>query len=361
MRRSESSSFPSRPRPENINPSQGQLRGLTPSRLPRSSSTSWRPNGPSVLRPPVRGDIEKSPQRVTTTNITPFVTKMPRIEKQPHQESYLTPLPAEGTIISPEGGLVGRQGNANPAGDNTNTPHPQHRRTNDAVHIPRSSTEYRFRGATTLRSPLLATARRSSGRPEDAPPRLVTTHMAPFVVDMTPPRASPPSQSRTRPAVLTGVRHTSESSLMITQQQLLEPLGPPIPRSRTMSALTPLAALTPNPRQVREAQPASYWSGRFTALNDRFCNENMALTTSKRMPEDRRTRRIFILLENLCVTKEAKESLKNFQSVYLANHKYAHLSSRKDEEKDYHVSMIKRIIGHIKRRSGGAATAESLD
>jgi hypothetical protein len=244
MRRSESSSFPSRSRPENVNPSQGQLRGLTPSRLPRSSSTNWRSNVSPVFRPRAGADIEKSPQRVTTTKITPFITKMPRIEKQPHQESYLMPLPAEGTLISPEGGLVGQQGGADPVHNNTSTSHSQHRRTN-AVHIPRSSTEYRFQEAIT---------RRPSGQQECASPRLVTTHLAPFVV-MAPPRtslsrASPPSQSRPRPAVLTGVRHTSESSLMITQRQLLQPLGPPVPRSRTMSALTPLAAFTANPRQV---------------------------------------------------------------------------------------------------------------
>ncbi|KAI9786174.1 MAG: hypothetical protein M1839_007584 [Geoglossum umbratile] len=300
---------------------------------------------------------------------------MPRIEKQPYRESYLAPLPAEGTPISPGGSPIG-QGSTEfatrpaPVGNHTNIPYPQHKRTN-AAHVPRSSTDYRFHEAVMLRSPLPAVARRPSGEQiaECAPRRLMTTHLTPFVA-VVPPRVSLPSQSEPRLALPTGARHTSESSLMITQRQLLQPLGPPIPRSRTMSALTPLAAFVANPRQttqskqqIREAQPTAYWSGRFTALNDRFCNEDMTLTTSKRMSEDRRTRRIFIHLESLCVTREAKESLNHFQSIYLLHHKHLRLSSRKDdggEEKDQRMSILKRIIGHVKKRSG-AATSESLD
>ncbi|KAI9833140.1 MAG: hypothetical protein M1819_003762 [Sarea resinae] len=116
-----------------------------------------------------------------------------------------------------------------------------------------------------------------------------------------------------------------------------------------------------NIRQIHTARPTSYWSGRLSALQDRFRNEDFTvadrltsleqLTTTSTananknncpLPpthdpvptanmhslatlsggpqplsaDDRRLRRAFIHLRNLCITEEAKESLADFQHQY---------------------------------------------
>ncbi|KAI9846543.1 MAG: hypothetical protein M1830_007442 [Pleopsidium flavum] len=180
-----------------------------------------------------------------------------------------------------------------------------------------------------------------------------------------------------------------ESNVQITQRQLMQPLGPPVPRSKTMGALltgspasvvgsgstskrnsgvrsgsggggslgenedeeaSPLAArgktidqvwegdkplpeFQTNVRQVKEAQPYSYWCGRFSALNDRFrmedisdssttlCTDSSSHTNHHPMSpkvddEERRIRRVFIHLNSLCLTEEAKASLREFQIAF---------------------------------------------
>lgn len=111
----------------------------------------------------------------------------------------------------------------------------------------------------------------------------------------------------------------------------------------------PLPTFTTNVRQISTAQPPSYWVGRYVALHDRFRSEILTptyLDSSKLrtwcqeapdvpddFPEDqpyptlhdqteyerdaeKLARRVFVHLEALCLTNEARKSLKAFQQAY---------------------------------------------
>jgi len=119
---------------------------------------------------------------------------------------------------------------------------------------------------------------------------------------------------------------------------------PVVPTPSKVSA--PLPVFTTNIRQIQTAQPSSYWSGRFQALHDRFHNEILdaclldpqifqeyvavmsppKLSSSKQSSptantslklmvedEDRRSKRVFVRLEALCATNEARKSLYDWQ------------------------------------------------
>ncbi|KAI9793046.1 MAG: hypothetical protein M1816_000944 [Peltula sp. TS41687] len=144
----------------------------------------------------------------------------------------------------------------------------------------------------------------------------------------------------------------------------------PAPRRQTLATTTPLLMTTTTPpddgvalpsiniRQITGTQPPAYWAGRFSALNDRFRNEEMDESCSfateqqkqkqqgqgrsisigggfRRLeskmslsPDERRVRRVFIHLNSLCATEEARDSLKVFQEQFLrANKDMQQLSS----------------------------------
>jgi hypothetical protein len=250
-----SSALAGRTVPGNSTP-QGHPRSWTPSRLPHTSSSNWHLNELLTLRPRAQGEREKSPVRLTTAKLTPFATTELRLSEQELPEGYLSPLGVEHIPIGPsKQRSVEPVAKPNPAIDNTNTTHRQHKRSN-AVHIPRSSTDWHLRAHTMIPHPLQTLMeRRPSRQVECAPRRLTTTHLSPFAA-RAPPRAVTPS----------GARHASESSIMITQRQLLQPLGPPIPRSRTTSGLVPPPEFTTNPRQVRSASISSHFLPKATPV-----------------------------------------------------------------------------------------------
>lgn len=72
-------------------------------------------------------------------------------------------------------------------------------------------------------------------------------------------------------------------------------------------------------RNVYEAQPSSYWTGRFVSLSDKFLNDGEGdeipdpglkdAAILMRMQEERRARRIFFILLDCCKTPEARRSL----------------------------------------------------
>ncbi|OCK87615.1 uncharacterized protein K441DRAFT_701114 [Cenococcum geophilum 1.58] len=71
--------------------------------------------------------------------------------------------------------------------------------------------------------------------------------------------------------------------------------------------------------QISQSQTSRYWSGRFTSLSDRFRNDTFdvemrpideASNHSNRSSEERRGREVFKELSGLCMTKEAKDSLR---------------------------------------------------
>ena len=71
--------------------------------------------------------------------------------------------------------------------------------------------------------------------------------------------------------------------------------------------------------QIGQSQTSRYWSGRFMSLSDRFRNDTFdveirpideASNYSNRSSEERRGREVFKELSRLCVTKEAKDSLR---------------------------------------------------
>ncbi|KAI9820231.1 MAG: hypothetical protein M1827_005853 [Pycnora praestabilis] len=143
-----------------------------------------------------------------------------------------------------------------------------------------------------------------------------------------------------------------ETSLQITQRQLLQPLGPPIARSGTMGELresstgalrqlrlsvggeSAISELGTGVGQITQAQPTSYWCGRFSSLNDRIRNKDPDAEARDRDscrgrsghrtkdPEELRARRIFFELKAQCTTPEAQESLLAFHEIYY--HKTGH-------------------------------------
>ncbi|KAK0258197.1 hypothetical protein B0A54_00220 [Friedmanniomyces endolithicus] len=81
-------------------------------------------------------------------------------------------------------------------------------------------------------------------------------------------------------------------------------------------------------QQVTTAEPGPYWCGRFSALNDRYRNDELALhlgaskAQSDKMhsveANTRRMRRALERLHGLCATPEARESLVVFQLQFAA-------------------------------------------
>lgn len=117
--------------------------------------------------------------------------------------------------------------------------------------------------------------------------------------------------------------------------------------------------------QIKEPQPSAYWCGRLSALNDRFRMEDITHThtSSSSSPaspsnnhqlgaaaqrklgdDERRTRRIFVHLQGLCVTDEARASLDEFQRAW---------------EKKEGGGGGGRRVGAEKGKGGGAGQAES--
>ncbi|KAK4570537.1 hypothetical protein LTR86_002617 [Recurvomyces mirabilis] len=148
-------------------------------------------------------------------------------------------------------------------------------------------------------------------------------------------------------------RLLSELQPILPAVQTITPLaGETLPRSRarTMSNASQLrqiaeagvsaehldsssAATSPaynSLQQVTTAEPAAYWCGRFSALNDRYRNEELsahAHLNSPRANSDKMhtpvatTKRVRRALEHLygqCVTTEARESFVVFQLEYAA-------------------------------------------
>ncbi|KAA6412783.1 MAG: hypothetical protein FRX48_03775 [Lasallia pustulata] len=78
-----------------------------------------------------------------------------------------------------------------------------------------------------------------------------------------------------------------------------------------------------NPRHIFTAMPSGYWAGRLMALSDRFRTEEMHDSSSfhrvgSMHNDERRTRRVFVHLNSLCQTDQAKASLAAFREAYMA-------------------------------------------
>jgi hypothetical protein len=168
---------------------------------------------------------------------------------------------------------------------------------------------------------------------------------------------------------------------------------------------------TTNIRQIHVAKPSPYWCGRFQALQDRFHNEvlNAALEDPKafdcyvsaRTPtptlvnskfnrdskgkgkpnssseqhghrksqsaidrsiaedEERRTKKVFLHLEALCVTNEAKKSLWEWQLAFarrMGNEKFLPSGGKMVDERAGWVSRVGRALSGG-MSSGGTATS----
>ncbi|KAI0163921.1 hypothetical protein GGR57DRAFT_498004 [Xylariaceae sp. FL1272] len=194
--------------------------------------------------------------------------------------------------------------------------------------------------------------------------------------------------SLSRTSLVLEPRRASTSSKTISTKSV---------ESLTSQAPTVSPSITANPRLITTAQPSEYWSGRFMALQDRFQSETMlprnldtlahARTQSRSMPpppgiprsatmnsfipfksktrtsstkfstrkeattdsgasllldEDNRTRRVFVHLEAMCMTPEARESLHAWQQAYARrNEKEYLLTEGKHREK----SWVGRFLG----------------
>ncbi|EON65368.1 hypothetical protein W97_04606 [Coniosporium apollinis CBS 100218] len=175
----------------------------------------------------------------------------------------------------------------------------------------------------------------------------------------------------------------------ITQHQLLQPLSPPLPRTpgtfaaidhlsaklvnnsrgvRRSSELSPTSERsTPSKaslllrRQVTQAQPNGYWAGRFTTLHDQLLDASRDCTepapeytydpiTDVTVPkkaapgaEERRARKVFEQLYEVCITDEARSSLCLFARTYGRIHNmpsilWSSLSSAKPKAEDKDVT-----------------------
>lgn len=121
----------------------------------------------------------------------------------------------------------------------------------------------------------------------------------------------------------------------ISHHSLLQPISPPLPRlpaGYADTATNPSLASARLVRQVSQAQPDAYWSGRYASLNDRLLNEALMAATFTSSPFARARKgedevismtesmhteihayRILDLLYAACVTEEAMGSLRQFQ------------------------------------------------
>lgn len=86
--------------------------------------------------------------------------------------------------------------------------------------------------------------------------------------------------------------------------------------------------------QISQSQTSRYWSGRFMSLSDRFRNDafdvemrsiDEASNYSNGSSDEHRDREVFKELSGLCVTKEAKDSLREFQMKYAMTNKMTSL------------------------------------
>jgi len=164
--------------------------------------------------------------------------------------------------------------------------------------------------------------------------------------------------------------------------------------------------VTSNTRQIHTAQPNSYWCGRFQALNDRFHNEalEMSLQDSSMLKQyieevtpstkpklistlrgksqteseeldivnscsrtmleltDKRLQRVFLHLQALCVTSDAKKSLWDWQLAFARIEQNETLlpTGGKMEERPGWVSRVGRaFIGNSSESSLGMKTGMS--
>lgn len=119
--------------------------------------------------------------------------------------------------------------------------------------------------------------------------------------------------------------------------QLMAPLAPPLPRLQTGHRDDPTTASLSSARlvrQVTQAQPPAYWSGRYTSLHDRLLNEATEVHPASSNPSapsgpgseedslfrlagsahgEAHAQRILDLLYSACMTEEAMRSLRIWQ------------------------------------------------
>ncbi|KAK1823760.1 hypothetical protein LTR12_001715 [Friedmanniomyces endolithicus] len=161
-----------------------------------------------------------------------------------------------------------------------------------------------------------ATNRRNSRHGEILERRLLSA------VQPDPP--APPSETTLSAEALVSGKVTALRKSTTQLPQFAE-------RDPTLSKLSSKAR-APSPsrsaQQITTAEPVSYWCGRFSALNDRYRNDELALhlgaskAQSDKMhsveANTRRMRRALEGLQSLCATPEARESLVVFQLQFAA-------------------------------------------
>lgn len=137
-----------------------------------------------------------------------------------------------------------------------------------------------------------------------------------------PPTPPPPCTPLTAKAMTTGrVKAMSNASSHLRQVSELSP---------SLLRISPKPPPTPpkNPFHVSTSEPAAYWSGRFSALNDRYRNEELAkeIYCSKDKSDQMhsaeaitgRMRPALVELHGYCTTEAARESFGVFQLQYAA-------------------------------------------
>ncbi|KAK3691319.1 hypothetical protein LTR37_018680 [Vermiconidia calcicola] len=177
---------------------------------------------------------------------------------------------------------------------------------------------------------------RNSQHSEVKQTRLMSARQPP-----TPPAPKTPfSSSQNAKGGKTKNINNSASTTHIRETSAQTPL---LSRSTGSSRLpfrlpsSPPSQLTPSPLKILHSEPPAYWSGRLSALLDRYRNEDLhtsnllspsssthhtpkARTDALHAPEatTARLRRAFEYLHSQCGSQEAQESLGHFQVQYAA-------------------------------------------
>ncbi|KAK1057046.1 hypothetical protein LTR74_014435 [Friedmanniomyces endolithicus] len=137
------------------------------------------------------------------------------------------------------------------------------------------------------------------------------------------PPAPPPETKLSAEALVSGkVTALRKSTTQLPQ------LSERDPSLAKLSSKARVLSPSRSAQQITTAEPVPYWCGRFSALNDRYRNDELALhlgaskAQSDKMhsaeANTRRMRRALERLHGLCATAEARESLVVFQLQFAA-------------------------------------------
>ncbi|RDW71855.1 hypothetical protein BP5796_07889 [Coleophoma crateriformis] len=195
--------------------------------------------------------------------------------------------------------------------------------------------------------------------PISPPPKPITIQRGSLPRSRTLNMISSLTSSLSRSTIPSSKSRPSLSTADTSIHDLTSPPGKPLLLRKV--TVSPLLVCS-NPRQITIAHPHSYWCGRFRATQDRLIDDEFQLalrdpvsgTADPRKGDDDSEgdattiyRRVFIHLEALCRTKEARQSLWEYQQAFARTHKNEKLlpvGGRMVERNEW-VRRLSRVLG----------------